>query len=137
MYDSFLSHASFSKETTHILQCNKAREVHFRLNMKQSSRIFICSVEVSPCIIKQTCRAREKKKTSCTDVFHICCRHFCAARRMELVVTLYSEILNTFRVCLFFFFLFYFFLPTYPEKTYHILKFVSMAERKVWVRTRA
>lgn len=45
VYDSFLSHASSSKETTHILQCNKAREVHFRLRMKQSSRIFIHSVE--------------------------------------------------------------------------------------------
>lgn len=95
-----------AKKPPHTLQCNKAREVHFRLNMKQLAGIFINSVEVSPCIIKQTCR---KKRSSCTDVFHICCQHFCAARRVELVVKSHSEILNTFRVCLF-----WLFLPPHP-----------------------
>lgn len=51
VYDSFLSHAS--KETTCILQRNKVREVYFKSNMKQSSRIFINSVEVLSCVIKQ------------------------------------------------------------------------------------
>lgn len=54
MYDSFLSHASCSKETTHISQRNKVREIHLKSNTKQSSRIFINSVEVLSCVIKQT-----------------------------------------------------------------------------------
>lgn len=65
-YDSFLSHASCSKETTCILQRNKVREVHFKSNTKQSSRIFIHSVEVSSCIIKQAWGKNESLAQMCS-----------------------------------------------------------------------
>lgn len=64
-YDSFLSHASCSKETTCILQRNKVREVHFKSNTEQLSMIFINSVEVLSCVIRQIWG---KKLISCTDV---------------------------------------------------------------------